>query len=61
MAYQDVMLKTYNVAVHKGGSGLGHGKIKFMVVPTLLHEGDLDPVDYWSAINLGSRVNYSAS
>ena len=47
--------------VHGQSGGLGHGKGGRLVVPTLLREGNLDPVDDGLTINLCSRVNNGPS
>ena len=61
VAYEDVMIIPYQVSVHKGSVGLEHDKGGWLVVPYLLREGDLEPVDYLLSINLGSGINNGSS
>ena len=60
VAYEDVMIIPYQVSVHKGSVGLEHDKGGWLVVPYLLREGDLEPVNYWLSINLGSGIDNGA-
>ena len=55
--YQDFMAVTDQFIVHKGSGGFSHGKGRWLVVPTLPYEGNSEPVDNWSEINIVSGVN----
>ena len=55
------MVVTYQVAVRKGGGGLVHGEVRWLVLSALPFEWDPDSVNYGSTINLSPSVNYGSS
>ena len=57
VAYEEVMAMLYQVAVHKGSGGLGHGEGGRLFIPDILREGEKYSLNDWLEINLGSGIN----
>ena len=57
MTDEDVVLVLQKFPVLEWCGGMGHGEGSWLAVPTLLHEGDLEPVDDGLTIKFCSGVN----